>query len=1288
MQLALGALGAGVGSMFGMASLGWAVGSAIGGAFSGGGQDIKGPRLTDRTVTTSAFGNMRPLIYGSYRVAGEIIWATDLKEHSHKEEAGKGGSSGSYTSYTYTVSFAAALCQGPIAGVRKIWIDSKLVYTMAEDASAAELQMSEKFAKNIRIYLGSYTQEPDSIMEAAEGAGNVPAYRGTAYIVFEDLDVTTRQGIPQITVEVVASGSLTVSHTIPGTFNAGVSHNIALKNGVARVFSIDYTDTGSGTTYLYAQQRIIDFTNGTKKKITARAWEYAGGDFGGYRYGNAVSASPNFKFVIAIVGLTASPTNNQYMLFVRSGGLISSIGIVPIIGDLDEISNGASHTDPANNIHWLDDYNFYFYKANSGDLYRFRISVPQGLLGSYFIYREWLTNVDSTRDGTDSGNGGGMRMAIDYATEDVYVSVVEVGTGNTRVTRVDYGGNVIESKLSGYVAPTSATGNMAFDQGRLWVMNGYDLEVWDWETETKIIDQTIASLISDGAVSFKVAGNLAVFSVNGDVYTAKIVLTRNPEALDDVVIDICDRVDIDAADIDATDLESDTVRGFMIANQTPARSALEQLSPAFFFDATESDGQLKFIKRGGASIATLDEDDIGCYEGDSVVELWEATRVQEEELPNALTINYSNQDLDYQQGAQHSIRQTVLNGTQLTIQFPIALTDDEAKTIADTMMFSAWHNRHQFDINTYQAFAKIEPTDVITVDGEVVRVVARDEGVNGLMKLKTVRELPAIYTGQVGAGSAGTGTGQTVPIIGPTDSVLLDLPPLRDADFNTYGFYWAANGLLSDWPGATLLRSVDSGDTWGPEMSTDTGAAIGYADTALGDFFGGNMFDELNTVRVVVSGTLESKTRAQVLNGANVAILGDELIQFRTATLVSTGIYDLTGLLRGRMGTEWAMDAHEENERFALLDASSTRFVDVPYTDLNIERTWGNVTVGGTAEDIDDELFTYAGNNLKPVAPVHVGGGTAGVNTDWTIKWTRSSRFQWKWVDYNDVPLDETTEEYEVAIMSGDTIVRTIESTSTAATYTYAQQVTDFGAHQFTLTVKVRQVGAVVNGEWSEPVTLDSGSPSYSIVLLHFDTDFTDHYGHVFTGTGSPSISSSQSVFGGASIVFAGSNYISAPDSNDWNFLNSGDFTIEFRLYLNSTSGSAFIGQSNGGGNNPKWGLYLNEGLTVGAGNFGFHCNDGSSFNVAVAWAPSTATWYAIEVNRTGNTWRFFINGTLQGTAQTESRRPSASTGDLRIGSDGENFRFTNCYIDEFRISSGIALHTANFTPATMAYTE
>lgn len=155
-----------------------------------------GPRLTELSLTTSTEGATIPRVYGRCRFGGQVIWCAQFKEHEVKktEEVGGKGGGGSQEvttiSYTYSLSFAVAFCEGnKMAHLGRVWIDS------------VETDLSKY---NFRFHPGSESQQPDPTIEAVEGANKVSAYRGVSYLVFEDLPLAEfGNRLPQITAEIV-----------------------------------------------------------------------------------------------------------------------------------------------------------------------------------------------------------------------------------------------------------------------------------------------------------------------------------------------------------------------------------------------------------------------------------------------------------------------------------------------------------------------------------------------------------------------------------------------------------------------------------------------------------------------------------------------------------------------------------------------------------------------------------------------------------------------------------------------------------------------------------------------------------------------------------------------------------------------------------------------------------------------------------------------------------------------------------------------------------------------------
>lgn len=201
--LLLSAAGAAIGSGFGGtvlglsgAVIGRAVGATLGRVIDqrimGAGSDaIEVGRVERFRVTGASEGSPVARVWGRVRIAGQVIWATRFKETvTQSGGGGKGGASAPKTTqFSYSVSLAVALCEGEIRRVGRIWADGN------------EIDIS---TLTMRVYKGSETQLADAKIAAIEGAGNAPAYRGIAYVVIDDLDLSAfGNRVPQFTFEVV-----------------------------------------------------------------------------------------------------------------------------------------------------------------------------------------------------------------------------------------------------------------------------------------------------------------------------------------------------------------------------------------------------------------------------------------------------------------------------------------------------------------------------------------------------------------------------------------------------------------------------------------------------------------------------------------------------------------------------------------------------------------------------------------------------------------------------------------------------------------------------------------------------------------------------------------------------------------------------------------------------------------------------------------------------------------------------------------------------------------------------
>ena len=1023
-SLALGAAGAFIGGFFGGpigASIGWSLGSALGSSLDP--KKIEGPRLSDLKLQTSSYGKEIPIVYGTKRASGNVIWQTDLNEVS-STTGGKGGGP-EVTTYTYTASFSVLLCEGPIENITRVWADGRLVLDRTPGAPVSAFPFV--------TYYGTETQEADPTMEASLGVGNVPAHRGLAYVVFDEIDLNGYGNrIPNLEFEVVT-----------------LAHTDAAMSIVRQVIGPIHFRAGNTP---YGDRPVIlswphDEDARVRIKASTSVYEY-GFDL---VYIETVAATIN-DYVPAVLSIPASGGGTHKYVPIGSwitGGVptdvhaiqYTSIGNVSDPGLIgignhgipgDEFVGGGCLTE--------DRLGMFIFTGPS------RTDTGASIINKWYL----LENGSILKSGTISpalsyillaiGNGcgtGGYPYGAMSAENGRRALWMHHGAGSDKggfasVYYIDDAGNMASNATVGSANVNGDTDDIfaypscsAFEDGYCGVVTGKTLTIF---------------------TRFPIGESLKV-----------------PVA--DIIADISERSGLTSGDIDVTDVVS-SLTGYSLAQQMTARAALEPLQAAYFFDPVESDGKIKFVERADTVAVTIDDDDLAAYVGDAPPSILSTQRQQEIELPRVVDVVYINADADYQEGNQSAIRNGTLSKTAIALSLPIAMFEIEAKAIADRTLYISWSEREKFKFNTARKFARYEPTDVLFVHGRNVRITEKVEHPSGLIEWSGVAAVAGATFIQGSVPGSGSGfVEQTPPSIQGTTLRLLDIPLLSDND-SKYGFYVAMAGAIdTNWRGGSLYKSIDGGVNYTSIAAATVASRIGTCTTTLGNFVSGNIFDETNTVTVELTAGSEQLTSSNelgVLNGANLCLIGSEILQYKTATLTTTRTYVLSGLLRGRFGTDWAVSAHVASESFTAFPASLA--VSGQQSEIGLARLYKAVTSGQSLAGAVAQSFTNAGYATMPYSPCNLGGGR-DASGNITLNWIRRNRIAGGWVDYIDVPMSEDVEQYNLTIYSSGTyatVKRQVTVTSPTYTYTAADQTTDFGGTQSTLYWDVGQLGGTL----------------------------------------------------------------------------------------------------------------------------------------------------------------------------------------------------------------------------------
>lgn len=392
-------------------------------------------------------------------------------------------------------------------------------------------------------------------------------------------------------------------------------------------------------------------------------------------------------------------------------------------------------------------------------------------------------------------------------------------------------------------------------------------------------------------------------------------------ALDQVVTKIYALVGEPASKLEVTDLAADFLQGYIIESRAPARSALEDLQLAYAFDIAEVDGKIRATKRGKAALYTIPYDDLRAHEWQEEMPAQDCivTTAEELSLPRRVEVNYLDPANDYHTNTQGATRYAGNTVDTMTVNMPMVMTADRAKQLAETLLYEAHNQKRSLQLQLPPKYIKLAPNDVVKVQlrnalHEIQITHVQLSLTGGIIKATGVTTDASVYT-QTATGSTGTGREEPLaPFPKNVKLAILDIPALRPEDYDI-GYYVTGVGIgQGRWQGGVLYKQNYQTGSYDTVTTLPLEATMGVAATRLEQPAAGASFDKTNTVTVdLLQGTLSSITEAELLSSSsNMAVLGQELIQFQTATPETPAApyaarYVLSNILRGQLGTDYLL---------------------------------------------------------------------------------------------------------------------------------------------------------------------------------------------------------------------------------------------------------------------------------------------------------------------------------------------------------------------------------------------
>jgi hypothetical protein len=510
--------------------------------------------------------------------------------------------------------------------------------------------------------------------------------------------------------------------------------------------------------------------------------------------------------------------------------------------------------------------------------------------------------------------------------------------------------------------------------------------------------------------------------------------------------------------------------GYVVDRPMSPRAMIEPLAGAYAFDASAADGTLRFVSRGGAPVAEFSDDDLVLTDDGGLARL---TRAQETELPREARFGFTDGTVDYRRSAVTSRR--LAGGSNRSVHSDLAVVSDDAAMMRRTEVWlqDLWAGRESAAFSLGPQCLSLTPGDVIavTINGRR-RLFEISALLDAEARQVTARSIdPEVFSVPL---STPRRTRPGIPAaLGPVQVAVLDLPMIESSEPPVLTRLAV---FASPWPTSVTVWTSPDGTGFQP-------AAIIPAPSTSGEMLdplpagASGRWDNGNAVRVrLYGGLLTSVSDARVLAGANAAAVqnpnGDwEVLQFANAELVDSGTYKLSRLLRGQAGSDYAItDVLPPGAPFVLLD---TRLVPLAKGLNALDRTiLVRLTAAGRNHDDPTAValtVTPRATALLPLSPVHVKASrqSGGVRFSW-IRRTRIDGDGWG----VEVPLGEDAESYTLDVFSGGAIVRSISCSAPEAFYPDADELTDFGAPQASLHVRVAQVSATVGAGHPTELTL------------------------------------------------------------------------------------------------------------------------------------------------------------------------------------------------------------------------
>lgn len=447
-----------------------------------------------------------------------------------------------------------------------------------------------------------------------------------------------------------------------------------------------------------------------------------------------------------------------------------------------------------------------------------------------------------------------------------------------------------------------------------------------------------------------------------------------------IVMEICQRVGLPLDAFNPWQLTK-YCKGISTTNKHSAASVLELLGDHFLFDPTNYGGVVHFVPRGKDPVLHITTEQLVDKDGREIerkarkdgISVPKVIHLEYFDLDGGLTPDKQTSD----RGASPQLRNKAEGVTQSTI---IMTADEAAQAVVISHKISIEEQRGEVKFHLADNFIQLVCADIITLNGERLRIIAIeiDEGVQ---TYTAIHDRVSAYESKIKGLPIELPSEPPSLIISETVLEILDIPIIASSD-DALGYYVNTCSKTFNWTGAVVEISKDGGATWLDSDNTNVNGTMGKLRASI-PAHNHNYPDRHNVLTVELvrkDMELPIATMREMMNRTNLAIIGNELINFSQADQISDDTWELRGLLRGRKGTPAI--AHSAGERFVLLNTLT--FIDAELFELNKGLTF-RATSFGTEPGADKQTILYTGQSQRERRPAYLKARRVG--GDLKVSW-------------------------------------------------------------------------------------------------------------------------------------------------------------------------------------------------------------------------------------------------------------------------------------------------------------